>query len=364
MSLSLGFEASPAIGPFAHRIALDEHGRATGLAPRHVSAAGGDGVDADARGLGRRRGSRRLRVAGALGVGERVGVGDLGGARFGLAEGWWWFGDRGIDTDGGGRGGSARGVAVGAGAWERFLLGLDEALEEFRRANPEGLSGAGGLPSASEGSSPQAAPAAVPQGGSTSLRPTSDGLPFGEEPAPSIGTSTTIGSEATAAVISIIPAGAAGRRMSPTDTAAPSPIDAGTSANWLVLDAAIDEHPWQNVALPIEEGSPSFSKSVEPREPDGLGGDGRRGDPSRGGRWSVSSPGTPSGSEDAPGRGADLEERTGLRWEDRSPGIVGPPSRLGQPRHEGRVFRRPQAAFQDPDQPSPILAEKGLGIQP
>ncbi len=143
--------------------------------------------------------------------------------------------------------------------WERFLLGLDEALEEFRRANPEGLSGAGGVPSASEGSAPQPVPGAVPQGGSTSSRPTSDGLPFGEEPAPSIGTRTTIGSEATAAVISIIPAEAARRRMS-LGAPTPAAIDAGTSKNWLVLDAAIDEHPWQNVVPPIEGGSPSFSR--------------------------------------------------------------------------------------------------------
>ncbi len=165
--------------------------------------------------------------------------------------------------------------------WERFLLGLDEALEEFRRANPEGLSGAGGVPSPSEGSAPQPAPGAVPQGGSTSLRPTSDGLPFGEEPAPSTRTSTTIESEVTAAVISISSAAAAGRTMSPRGpsgrvgweepghrmeigppptASTPALIDSGISANWLVLDAAIDEHAWQKGVLPIEEGSPSFSK--------------------------------------------------------------------------------------------------------
>ncbi len=160
--------------------------------------------------------------------------------------------------------------------WERFLLGLDEALEEFRRANPEGLSGAGGVPAASDGSSSQPAPGAVPQGGSTSVRPTSDGLPFGEEPAPSTRTSATTGSAATAAVISIIPAEASGRRMSPRGPSGrvewegpghrmeigppTAPIDARASANWLVLDAAIDEHAWQKVSPPIEQGPPSFSK--------------------------------------------------------------------------------------------------------
>jgi hypothetical protein len=45
-------------------------------------------------------------------------------------------------------------------AWERMVLGLDEALEQFRRDNPGGLSGA--MEASPAGDRPQAAPAPSP----------------------------------------------------------------------------------------------------------------------------------------------------------------------------------------------------------
>jgi hypothetical protein len=82
-----------------------------------------------------------------------------------------------------------RGVpsAPGTGAaviapWERFVIGLDEALEQFQRENPNGVSGAPARDAASGRSdSPPAASAPV-QGGPTSLKSGSSLVPSSDEP--------------------------------------------------------------------------------------------------------------------------------------------------------------------------------------
>jgi hypothetical protein len=70
-------------------------------------------------------------------------------------------------------------------AWERMVIGLDEALEQFRRANPGGLSGA--MESSPAGDRPQAAPAPSPSqpasapGAPTGTRSEPDRPPSGGE---------------------------------------------------------------------------------------------------------------------------------------------------------------------------------------
>jgi hypothetical protein len=101
-----------------------------------------------------------------------------------------------------GSGGEAGTLVPGpTSLWERFLLGLDEALERFRGANPDGLSGAAEGISVPERSAPQPAPGAVPRGGSTGLKRSSAPLPIGEESGQMDETSASIEREATDAVI-------------------------------------------------------------------------------------------------------------------------------------------------------------------
>ena len=280
VSLSLGFETSPATGPFALSPSPSTTVQLVSLRDTSLPLVATVltltlEISGEGEGLAPAESQALLVSANAPGSGISVGQGTVAQRGGGSSAT-----DGSTQTEEAGAGVPATSPSVLA-PWERFLLGLDAALEEFRRANPEGLFGAGGAPSASDGSAPQPAPGTVPQGGSTCLRPTSDGLPSSVEPAPSIGTSTAIGSEATAAVISIIPAEAAGRRMSPRGPSGrvrwegrthrmeigpppiaptPAPIDSGASANWLVLDEAINEHPWRKLAIPIEEVTPSFSK--------------------------------------------------------------------------------------------------------
>ena len=86
VSLSLGFETSPAIGPSALSPSPSTVVQLVSLRDTSLPLVA-TVLDADDRGLGRRRGFRLCRVAGAVGVGERAGVGDLGGARFGRPRG-------------------------------------------------------------------------------------------------------------------------------------------------------------------------------------------------------------------------------------------------------------------------------------
>ncbi|MFI5454651.1 MAG: FG-GAP-like repeat-containing protein [Isosphaerales bacterium] len=66
--------------------------------------------------------------------------------------------------------------------WERYVIGLDEALEQFRRENPNGVSGA---PARDPASDRPASPPAVgvpTQGGPTSLKSRPNPVPSGGEP--------------------------------------------------------------------------------------------------------------------------------------------------------------------------------------
>ena len=109
-------------------------------------------------------------------------------------------GDDGAESDEPGAGVAGVVPAVIA-PWERFVIGLDEALEQFQRENPNGVSGAPARDSASD--RPDSPPAAsVPaQGGPTSLKSGSNPLPSGGEPDATEDASPSVGVEAIDAVI-------------------------------------------------------------------------------------------------------------------------------------------------------------------
>ena len=70
--------------------------------------------------------------------------------------------------------GVAGAVPAAIAPWERYVIGLDEALEKFQRENPNGVSGAPARDSSSD--RPESPPAAgqPTQGGPTSLQSGSD----------------------------------------------------------------------------------------------------------------------------------------------------------------------------------------------
>jgi hypothetical protein len=78
-------------------------------------------------------------------------------------------------------GASAAATATVIAPWERVVIGLDEALEQFRRQNPGGLSGAVGPSSSGDRSGPPMAPPAPVPGGPASMRSDPDRLPSGGE---------------------------------------------------------------------------------------------------------------------------------------------------------------------------------------
>jgi hypothetical protein len=100
---------------------------------------------------------------------------------------------------------SAAGVAVAVPAasapWERYVIGLDEALEKFQREHPSGVSGAPARDSSSD--RPQSPPAAgLPtQGGPTSLRSSPNPVPSGDELDQTENASPSPGVEAIDAII-------------------------------------------------------------------------------------------------------------------------------------------------------------------
>jgi hypothetical protein len=100
---------------------------------------------------------------------------------------------------------SAAGVAVAAPAasspWERYVIGLDEALEKFQREHPTGISGAPARDSTSD--RPQSPPAAgLPsQSGPTSWKSGSDPVPSGDELDQTENASPSPGVEAIDAII-------------------------------------------------------------------------------------------------------------------------------------------------------------------
>jgi FG-GAP-like repeat len=89
-------------------------------------------------------------------------------------------GDDGAESDLPGAGAAGAGSAVIA-PWERFVIGLDEAMEQFRRENPNGVSGAA-APGTAGGRSDSPPAAGVPaQGGPTSLKLSPNRDPNGDE---------------------------------------------------------------------------------------------------------------------------------------------------------------------------------------
>jgi len=85
--------------------------------------------------------------------------------------------------------------------WERFVIGLDEALEQFQRENPNGVSGAPARDSASGRSDSPPAAGAPAQGGPTSLKSGSNLVPSGGEPDRTENASPSLDVEAIDAII-------------------------------------------------------------------------------------------------------------------------------------------------------------------
>ena len=86
--------------------------------------------------------------------------------------------------------------------WERFVIGLDEAIEKFQRDNPNGVSGAPARDSASDRSDSPAAATPPAQGAPTSLKSGSNPIPSTDEPDPTKQPSPTTAVEAIDTVIS------------------------------------------------------------------------------------------------------------------------------------------------------------------
>ncbi len=86
--------------------------------------------------------------------------------------------------------------------WERFVIGLDEALEKFQQENPNGLSGAPARDTASDRSDSPAATAPPAQGAPTSLKSGSNPNPSTDEPDPTKEPRPTTAVEAIDTVIS------------------------------------------------------------------------------------------------------------------------------------------------------------------
>ena len=109
-------------------------------------------------------------------------------------------GDDGAESDES-EAGVAGAVPAAIAPWERFVIGLDEALEKFQRENPNGVSGAPARDSASD--RPDSPPAAgLPtQGGPTSLKSGPDPVPSGGEPDRTENASPSLGVEAIDAII-------------------------------------------------------------------------------------------------------------------------------------------------------------------
>ena len=86
--------------------------------------------------------------------------------------------------------------------WERFVIGLEEALEKFQQENPNGVSGAPARDTASDRSDSPAATAPPAQGPPTSLKSGSNQVPSTDEPDQTKEPSSTTAVEAIDTVIS------------------------------------------------------------------------------------------------------------------------------------------------------------------
>ena len=85
--------------------------------------------------------------------------------------------------------------------WQRFVIGLDEAFEQFQRENPNGVSGAPARDAASDRSDSPPAASVPAQGGPTSLKSGPNQLPSGGELDATEAASPSAGVEAIDAVI-------------------------------------------------------------------------------------------------------------------------------------------------------------------
>ena len=152
VALSLGIETATDL--LVRRVVVRKFGGPTGAAARVVAAAGGDGADAHDRGVGRRAQPR---------PGGDGGPGRWPRSCRGRASPWAKVCLSRRAAAGGddvrnrtSRSGCRRAVPAVIAPWERFVIGLDEALEEQERE------GAGGLMGPSE---PGDRPAPSPRGG-------------------------------------------------------------------------------------------------------------------------------------------------------------------------------------------------------
>jgi hypothetical protein len=109
-------------------------------------------------------------------------------------------GDDRVESDLPGAGAAGAGSAVIA-PWERFVIGLDQALEQFRRENPNGVSGVPALEPTSGRTDSTPATRAPARGGPTSLKSSPDEAPNGDEPERAESASPDLEIEAVDAII-------------------------------------------------------------------------------------------------------------------------------------------------------------------
>ncbi len=97
--------------------------------------------------------------------------------------------------------GVAGAVPAAIAPWERFVIGLDKALEQFWRDNPNGVSGAPARGNASDRSDSPAAADAPAQGGPMNPKSGSNLVPGGDEPDPTENQNKCLDVEAVDAII-------------------------------------------------------------------------------------------------------------------------------------------------------------------
>ncbi len=162
VALSLGIETATDLA--ARRGRSQNTGGPAGAAARVVAAAGGDGADAHDRGVGKRAqprpgGDGGTAVAAFL-PGTGVSVGQGLSSQGQAARGETTMRNRtSREPD------VAGAVPAVIAPWERFVIGLDKAMEKFRRENPNGVSGAPARDAASDRAESPPAAACPPRVG-------------------------------------------------------------------------------------------------------------------------------------------------------------------------------------------------------
>ena len=97
--------------------------------------------------------------------------------------------------------GVAGAVPAAIAPWERYVLGLDEALEKFQRENPNGVSGAPARDSSSDRPASPPAAGLPTQGGPTSLKSGPNPVPSHAEPDQTENALSSLGVEAIDTII-------------------------------------------------------------------------------------------------------------------------------------------------------------------